>query len=174
MVRHTGVLLIFAALSALAGAQAPEPKLTALQQQQLFQKNRKMIETLVDCSVETSNQSSNPLDQAKTYGKLVDMFRKELENAAHDENAGRISELGRHLNTVLDRGLAPSLQAADRVIGAEGTGRDALLDIRNRNLELVEWLERQASNKWADSPEVREVIQSLDKTKKELRSSVKQ
>ena len=154
------------------GRAGPKPVLTASQQQQLFQKNREMIETLVDSSLEISNQSGDYAGRARSYGKVVDMFRKELENAAKDENAARITELGNHLNIVLHQGLAPSLKDADRQIGAGGTGREALVDIRDRNVQLVDWLQNQARNKWADSPEVREVIKSLEKTKTELGSSV--
>jgi hypothetical protein len=172
MIRDTLVLLIFAGLAALAGAQSGKPVLTGSQQQQLFHRNRAMVEALVDSGVEISKQSNEYTERSRSYRDLAMKFQSELNQAADNNDAARVAELGKHLNTVLLEGLAPSLRNAHRQIGADGTGREKLLDIRNSTVELVDWLQNRARNKWADTPEVREVIDSLETTKKELGSSV--
>jgi hypothetical protein len=168
MIRNASCLMIFAALAAIAGAQGSKTGLTAAQQQQLFQRNRAMIQTLVDSSVEISNQSNDYLKRSEAYRKVIMEFQRELGNAADGSDAARIAELGKHLDTVMRQGLAPNLKRAHDQIGPNGTGSKELRDIRDRTVGLVDWLQDKAKNKWADTPEVREVIESLEKTKKDL------
>jgi hypothetical protein len=164
-------LLGFLALMALAAGQAQPARLTPSQQQQLFARHRVMIAALVDGSIEIA-ATGDQIQRSRSYRKIVMEFQKSLDQAAGEEDPGRVAELGKHLDTILRRGLAPSLQEANRQVGPKGTGRDDLIDLRDRSLELVDWLERKARDKWADTPEVREVINSLEKTKKEIGASV--
>ena len=173
MIRNAAGLMILVTLSAIAGAQGAKPRLTPAQQQQLFQRNRAMIQTLVDSSVEITAQSGDYVQRSKSYRKVIMEFQKELNDAADGSDATRIAELGKHLDTVMRRGLAPSLQRAVDQEGPNGTRRKDLDEIRDRTVELVEWLQDKARNKWADTPEVREVINSLEKTKTDLDKSVK-
>lgn len=172
MIRSASILLIVAGLAAVVGAQGPKSGLTAAQQQQLFQRNRLMIQTLVDGTVDMSNQSGDYIHRAKTYRKVIVEFQRELGSAADSSDAVRIAELGKHLDTLMRQGLAPSLKAAQQQIGPKGTGKQDLLDIRDRTLELVDWLQDKARNEWADTPEVREVILKLEQSRKDLANSV--
>jgi len=171
VIRDLAVLLILAGLAAFAGAQGQKPPLTAAQQQQLFQKNRTMVQALVDSSLEIS-KSNDFVQRSRSYRKVAMQLQRELDDAAGDTDAGRIVELGKHLDTVLRQGLAPSLRAAHQQIGPGGTDRQNLLDMRNSTVELVDRLQNKARNKWADTPEVRQVIESLESTKKDLSNSV--
>jgi hypothetical protein len=170
MIRQALVLLIFVGLSALAGAQGEKPALSASQQQQLFQKNRGMIKTLVDSSLEISQMSGDGVQRTQCYVKVVQQFREELDRAANDADPSRVAELGKHLDTVLRKGLTPSLRDAHVQIGPGGTGVEKLGEIRRDSLILVDWLQTKARDKWPDTPEVREVIDSLEKTKNDLDS----
>lgn len=172
MIRQAAVLLIFAVLAAFAGAQGTPAALTASQQQQLFQKNRSMIETLVDSSLKISKSGSEYTERARSYSDVVKQLQKELDKAAVDADVSRLAELGQHLNTVLGQGLVPSLKVANGQIGADGTGRDKLIDIRDLSVLIVDSLQSKVRDRWADSPEVRELIEKLEKTKKDLNSSV--
>lgn len=171
MIRNASILLIAAALCTLVGAQGPKTGLTAAQQQQLFQRNRAMIQTLVDGTVDMSIQSNDYVFRAKTYRKVIMEFQRELGSAADTSDAGRIAELGSHLDTLMRQGLAPSMKAA-RQQAASGTGKKELMELRDRTVELVDWLQDKARNQWADTPEVRDVIQKLELSKKELNESV--
>lgn len=173
MIRNASILLIVAGLAAVVGAQGPRQGLTAAQQQQLFQRNRSMIQTLVDSTVDmSSTHSNNALERAKTYKKVIVEFQRELGSAADSSDAARITELGTHLDTLMRQGLAPSLKKAQDQIGPRGTGQKDLYELRDRTVELVDWLQNNARNKWADTPEVREMIQKLELSKKELSGSV--
>jgi hypothetical protein len=172
MIRSASILLIAAALTAVVGAQGPKSGLTASQQRQLFQRNRSMIQSLVDSTVDMSNQSGDYLQRAKTYRKVIVEFQRELGSAAESSDATRIAELGNHLDTLMRQGMAPSLKAAQQQIGPRGTGQKDLYELRDRTVELVDWLQDKARNQWADTPEVREVIQKLELSKKELSGSV--
>jgi hypothetical protein len=172
MIRTASILVLAAALCTIAGAQGPKNSLTAAQQHELFQRNRSMIVSLVDSSVEISDVAGDYILRSRSYRKVVNQFHEELTRAAESGNAARVAELGKHFDTVLRQGLTPSLKAANRNIGPDGTGRKDLQEIRDRTLELVDWLKDKAKNKWGDTPEVREVIESLERTKQELSTSV--
>lgn len=171
MIRNASCLLIFAVLAAIAGAQGPKTGLTAAQQQQLFQRNRAMIQSLIESSLEITDKSGDYIQRSRSYRKVILEFQQELSSAADSDDAARLAELGTHLDTVMRQGLAPSLVKAHRQIGPDGTGRRDLHEIRDRTVELVDWLQDKAKNKWADTPEVRKVIESLEETKKELKAS---
>lgn len=172
MIRSASIFLLVAGMTAVVGAQGPRSGLTAAQQQELFQRNRSMIETLVDSTVEMSTHSGDHLQRAKTYKNVLVEFQRELGNAANSSDAGRIAELGSHLDTLMRQGMAPSMREAQRQIGPRGSGQQDLLELRDRTVELVDWLQNNARNKWADTPEVRDMIQKLELSKKELSNSV--
>ncbi|MCE9534137.1 MAG: hypothetical protein K8T89_23920 [Planctomycetes bacterium] len=173
MIRSLLSLLLVAILCTFAGAQGTKRELTAVQQQQLFQKNRPMIQTLVDSTLELSTFSGDHTERSRSYRKVIMEFQKALGTAADDSDSGRVAEIGKHLDTVIRQGLAPSLKAANRQIGGpNGTGYKDLVEIRDRSVELVQWLQDKARDKWADTPEVRDVIESLDRTKKDLNESI--
>lgn len=173
MIRNVSILLLMAGLSAVVGAQGPRTGLTAAQQQLLFQRNRTMIQTLVDSTIDMSADSGDYLKQAKTYKKVIVEFQRELGSAADSSDAKRIAELGNHLDTLMRQGMAPSLKAAHQQIGGpKGSGYKDLLELRDNTVNLVDWLQDKARNQWADTPEVREVIEKLERSKKELGNAV--
>lgn len=172
MIRRIVSLLAVAVACGFAGAQSSRSGLTASQQQKLFQKNRAMIQAIISSNLEMSKNSGSALSRANSYRPIITEFEKELSNAAEVEDAGRIAELGKHFDTVMRQGLAPTLKAAARQIGPEGTGRPNLLEIRDDSIRLVQWLQNKARDKWSDTPEVREVLESLEKTKRDLGNSV--
>jgi hypothetical protein len=172
VLRTACVLLLAAAISALAGAQGPGAGLTAAQQQQLFQRNRQVVAALVDSSLDVSDASGDYVKRSKSYRQVVAVLHAELSAAAQREDGTRVAEIGQHLDTVLSKGLTPSLRAAAGQVGPGGTGEKDLREIRDRSLELADWLQGQAKSKWADTPEVRAVIEALGRSKSELRSSI--
>jgi hypothetical protein len=169
MIRNAACLLVFAGLTLMASAQAQKVRLTALQQHELFKQNRAMIQSLVESSVEITNVSGDYLQRSKSYRKVVMKFQEELNNAAEGSDPGRVAELGEHLDSVLRQGLVPSMQKAARQAGPNGTSKEELQEMSNRTLELVNWLQEKATKKWPETPEVQKVIESLEKTKKELK-----
>ena len=58
----------FAVATLLAAAQENRPRLSAAQQQQLFHKNREMIKTLVDSSLDISKQPGDYIQRSLAYG----------------------------------------------------------------------------------------------------------
>lgn len=172
MIRTAAVVLAAGVLCTFAGAQGPKNGLTTAQRYEMFQHNRGMIATLVDSSLEISDVSGDFIKRSRSYRKVVNQIHQELSAAAEAGNAARVAELGKHFDTVLRQGLAPSLKAAAAQVGKNGSGREDLEEIRDRSLELVDWLQDKAKNKWGDTREVREVIDSLERTKQELSASV--
>jgi hypothetical protein len=132
MFRRTLTTATAALLAAVVGAQGSKDP-TPAQRTKLFEKNRLVIEVLVKQTVESAKTPNNHVSQAKTYYDVLYKFNTEIAaaNSAHD--AARVEELTRHLQTLLDKGLARTLVAA-RAQVAEGTGVD---EYRQAKKELV-------------------------------------
>ncbi len=170
MIRNIAMLLLLVGSAAFAGNEFGP--MSASERQQLFVKNQSMVRALVDSSLEISDKSGDYLERSRSYGKVLMEIQRQLDRADAEGDGRRVAELGKHLNTVMRQGLTPSLKSAHVQIGVGGTGRNELIDLRDRNLEFVDWLQDKARNKWADTAEVRQIIESLDETKKQLGTSV--
>ena len=100
-----------ALLSAAVGAQTPKA-LLPLQKSDLYKKNRPMIEKIVGQTVEASKTPNFPLKRAKTYYDLVVSLNSEIRAARAATDRERVQELTDHLNTLLNKGLTPTLTKA--------------------------------------------------------------
>jgi hypothetical protein len=120
MIRRTLTTVAAALLAAVVGAQGPKDP-TPAQRAELFKKNHAVVEQLVDQTVESARTPNDHVKQANTYYKVLYQFNTEIAKATDAHDAARVEELTRHLQTVLDKGLGPTLVAARKQV-AEGTG----------------------------------------------------
>ena len=172
MNRYIACAVVFVVCVTVVGAQGPSKKLTAAEQTKLFQRNRPMIQSLVDSSVNLSVNANDYLKRSKTYSEVLEKFHEEILNAAKQEDAGRVAELGKHLGAVIENGLTPNLQEASRQIPRNGTNWDKLKELQRQTTDTLESLQSATQKKWPESPEVREMIQMLDKAKGTVNQSV--
>jgi hypothetical protein len=173
MTRYIGCAFVFIFCVAIVGAQGPRNKLTAAEQSKLFQRNRSMIQSLVRSSIDISASRDDFLKRSKTYEKVLEQFHEEIVRSANEEDAGRVAELGKHLSSVIEKGLTPNLKDAARQIGQNGTNWDKLKGLQLQTVDTLESLQSAAQKKWPKSTEVNEMIKMLDKAKDELHQSVK-
>jgi len=159
MLRHTLTIVIAAILSAVVGAQGPKPP-TPAQRGDLFKKNRTVIEKLVDQTVASAHTPDNYVNQANSYYPVLLNFNTEIAEAGRARDTARIEELTRHLATLLDKGLAPTLKKA-RVQVENGSGVEEFRQAREDLLAQVGAL----LNMLADNPDMRA---SLEGTKRKL------
>src|SRR5687767_11341308 len=100
MSRYATVLLLFAMLSALVGAQGPSPH----DQAQMLARNRSLLRSTVENSLDLSAKTDH-LQRAGTCTRLVKLWAGEVERAAQNRDAPRAAEMGRHLNRVVEGGV---------------------------------------------------------------------
>src|SRR5262249_32255762 len=107
-------------LAAFVGAQGPTGPSPA-QRGELFKKNRLVIENLVNQSLVSAHTPNDYVKRANSYYPVLYKFNTEIADAGRAHDTARVEELTRHLETLLDKGLAPTLVKA-RVQVENGTG----------------------------------------------------
>ncbi|HEX3146970.1 MAG TPA: hypothetical protein VHR66_02745 [Gemmataceae bacterium] len=138
MFRHTLSTVVVVFLVAVVGAQGPRT-ISGQQQGDLYKKNRLVIEEIVDRTLESSRKPNDYVERANTYYKVVYKFNLEINQARQANDNARIEELSKHLGTLLDNGLAPTLvKARGQVEG--GTGVEAYIKVRNDLLAQLDAL----------------------------------
>jgi hypothetical protein len=128
MIRQTLSLTIVALVTVAVGAQGPEPSL----RKKLYEKNRPVIERLVEQTIESSKTPNDHLKRADTYHKVLLHFNKQIANARDEGDADRVAELSEHLTTLVEKGLAPTLDKAKRQV--EGGSNQEEFPTVKRNL----------------------------------------
>ena len=123
-------LIVFAALSAWAGAQGTAPLSAEIQIKQ-FQSNRILIENLVSHGIELS-KADNPLQRAAACRQTARTLANSLENAARDKDADRVAEFAHLYGEVVRDGLVPNLEAASNSIPAGSPQWADLQTIRDK------------------------------------------
>ncbi|HUR55371.1 MAG TPA: hypothetical protein VMZ71_14655 [Gemmataceae bacterium] len=113
MFRLTASLLVFAALSAWAGAQGPAAGITAAERLQMLRTNRMLIENMVDHGLDMAG-ADTPLKRAAECRRTARTLANAVRQAGDEQNAGRVAELCGHLDSVMRDALAPNLELATR------------------------------------------------------------
>lgn len=131
MTRWTATLLIFAALSAWAGAQGPAPGLTAADQIRLLKANRTLIGHLVDHGLDLAD-ADTPLQKARECRKTAQSLANELQLAADAQDADRVVELTGHFFIVMRDALVPNLDEAKRTIHPDSPDAAELKKLREK------------------------------------------
>ncbi|HKB04813.1 MAG TPA: hypothetical protein VKD90_21500 [Gemmataceae bacterium] len=128
MIRQILSLTVVAAVTIAVGAQGPEPRVRGM----LYKMNRGVIERLVEQSVESSKTPNDHLKRADTYHKLLLDFNKQIASARTEGKTDRVAELTEHLTTLVEKGLAPTLDKAKRQVEG-GSNQDEFPTVK-RNL----------------------------------------
>jgi hypothetical protein len=138
-----------ALLSAAVGAQAPKA-LSPQQKGELYKKNQSMIEKIVGQTVEAAKTPNFPLKRAKTYYDLVVSLNSGIRAARAANDTDRVKELTDHLNTLLDKGLTPTLLNA-KVQDDGGSGAEEYekvkVDLLAQLNALIDVLDDQSAAK---------------------------
>jgi hypothetical protein len=159
MLRHTLSVVTAAFLAAIVGAQGPTGPSPA-QRGDLFKKNRLVIENLVNQSLVSAHTPNDYVKRANSYYPVLYKFNREIAEAREARDPARVEELTRHLETLLDKGLAPTLVKA-RVQVENGTGVEEFRQAKKDLLAQVDALLLIL----ADDPAMKA---SLDATKRKL------
>ncbi len=138
MIRHLTIFVLIGLAAVAVGAQGP----AALQPQQraeLFKKHRKVIEALVEKTVESSRAPNDAVKRADTYHHVLYEFSQAIAEAKRSKDAARVADLSNNLKGLLEQGLAPTLKDAQTMVKG-GTGEKEFLQARDLLLAQVDAL----------------------------------
>jgi len=138
MIRPAVSLVLMAGLAAWVGGQTPAA-LKPERRAQLYKQNRAVIERLVEKTVTSARTPNDHLKRADSYYKLLFQFNTEITQAREAKNQARVDELTRHLQTLLDHGLAPTLEDARKQVEG-GTGADEFPVVKDQLLSQLDSL----------------------------------
>jgi len=144
MTRHILCLIAIGLVAAAVGAQGPK-SLRPEQRGELFRKNREVIEIVVDYTIDSSRSPNDPLKRANSYYPVLVNFSQQIKKASGARDDQRVSELTQHLTTLLDKGLAKTLDRAKQQVEG-GTGVDEFRKVKQDLLAQLDALLNVLSN----------------------------
>ena len=133
----------FAALALLAtwaGAQSSNPAPLAGDQLKLFQSNRELLENLIEHGVELAN-ADTPVARVKACRESAKDLGRALRDAAGNDDADRVAELGDYLTAVIRHGLVPTIDDARKTIPAGTPAEQELVEQALRATEEAKGFE---------------------------------
>jgi hypothetical protein len=98
-------------LASVARAQPPAASLTRAEQAKHFHQNRGLIEKLVSGGLCLAGEE-NALKRAACCNGIAQTMADEIRHAAEEREGSRVAELGKHLQSLLKRGVAENLTTA--------------------------------------------------------------
>jgi hypothetical protein len=142
--KHILLLAAFfsAALVLLAGAPHPAPQLDAAARARFFERNRDLIQTLVEGGLRLA-VTDDPLERAECCSGVAESLAAAIQQAARKQDGAHVAELGLHLRALLQTGVAANLSTARRQIPLGSMLEKNLREVRDRTAHLVEPLEEQ-------------------------------
>lgn len=130
MVRNLLTMTILAGLSAWVAAQGPAPGETAGERMTRFSRNRILVETLVDRSLELTRVDV-PLHRARVCHETTIDLQGRLKEAVAANDAVRVAELAEYLDAIVREALVPTLTSARQSIPVGSPDEAELLALRD-------------------------------------------
>ena len=155
MVRTPFTLVTIAVLAFCASAQAPPRAPSAAEQLDLFGSNRVLLEELLDNGLELSKPHSM-VERIEVCGNAVET----LGNAVGDaESPERMAEMSNRLSDLMNAGMVPMLNEAQRTISPDSDDYKALQHARERTSERLQRI--QSSLPESAKPTTRKQLSEL-------------
>jgi hypothetical protein len=169
MVRIASTLLVFATLSAWAGAQGPTG-IPAADRLKLLRANRQLIENMVDNGIDLA-RADTPLRRADVCYRTTRSLSEAMQAAAGEQNLDRVAELCGHLDAVVRDALAPNLADASRTIPPGSPDESELKKLRATALKDFDDLSRAlpVGGKVGGDARVRDVVGKLESLRDKLK-----
>jgi hypothetical protein len=161
------VLPLAAALFLVFFAWADEGEaVSAADKAKAFKCNRKLVETMVESGILLASEES-PLKRAEHCNVIARCLADEIGRAALAHEGSRAQELGGHLHTMLQDGVAGNLRRANAV-PLTSPGQDELKRIHKDVRDLTQSVLKLTP----DDDETREQLQQVRKSVEEGRREV--
>jgi hypothetical protein len=136
MIRSAFTILVVGFACAVVDAQNP---LAPGQRADAFKRNRTVVKNIVDTTVASALNPNDDLMRADGYYPLLLSFNQEIAKARDAKDGQRVLVLSKHLETLLDKGLSPTLEKA-RVQVAGGTNSENYPQVKEQLLSQLDAL----------------------------------
>jgi hypothetical protein len=158
--KRRGLLVVpLVALAGLALADGPQTDLAVQERLKQFQRDERLIEMLIESGVQLA-AAEDPLKRAEECNRLADGLAREVKRAVVDRDPARASDLGRHLEALLVRGVAGNLQRARADLPLDSLRRKDFQRIGKESQWLMQPLEDEIERM---TPNERERVQAVRK-----------
>jgi hypothetical protein len=160
--------VLLTTLAGLGLASTPQAPPAAAERLERLQEDRNLIVALVDGGLRLAAED-DPLQRAQTCNALVGHLAREVKQAAARKNRSRAADLGRHLQALLERGVASNLSLARSQMPQDSP---VIADVQRLGQEAVEVMgpamrELEASPE-QEVPDMHSTVQGLSRARAEI------
>jgi hypothetical protein len=136
----------------------PEVPPNAVEQARRFQRNRGLIQALVNSSLRLAGETS-ALKRAEQCNSVAACLAQEIGEAAEAKEGPRAVELGEHFRAMLEGGVASNLTTACRGMQPGTTAEQEMRRLGARAVQLAQPLQEQLQRAVREDGEMREDMQ---------------
>ncbi len=153
--------LIVSALGALALADEPASAPVNEGRIRQLERNQSLLQELVQGGVSLA-KAEDALQRAEYCNDMVKSLAEEIKRAAKDHDGDRALELGKHLQDLLERGVAFNLTKESRQTPGGSTRMKDLKGVRSNATKTMQDLEENLRKAAASDPEnMREALEAV-------------
>jgi hypothetical protein len=161
MKRYLSLLLLMVGLAALASADEPSSTPPDLGRVWQVQRNQNLVRELVGGSVQLAQAEGN-LERARCCNELARNLADEIRQAADDHDGDRAVELGRHLQDILQNGVAANLNKEREQIPQGSTREREMNAVRSQTGDIIKPLLGDLDQILKDNPAaLKEVLRAV-------------
>jgi len=151
------VPIVGSALVCLSGQQWETSQRVDTDRANRFHRDVSLIETMVEGGLCLAKEET-PLLRAECCTALAQQLATAVRHAAKNHDHARVEELGQHLRTVLDQGVAVNLSETRKHVPANSSVEKKIEEVRRSAASLVEPLEEELEQ--ASAPQEHEEFQN--------------
>src|SRR5439155_9001787 len=161
MKRYLSLLLLMVCLAALASADEPSAAPADLSRVWQVQRNQALVQELVEGGLNLA-RTEDHLQRARYCNELATNLADEIRQAADDHDGDRAIELGRHLQDVLQNGVAANLNKERAQVPHGSTRETEMNSVRIQTGDITDHLLKELDQILKDNPAALEqVLQAI-------------
>jgi hypothetical protein len=158
------------ALVAVAADNEPTKDTTSSEPTQQLAQNRRLVEVLVNGAVELAAEN-DPLKRADCCQRLAQEFKREILEAASQEDSRRVIELTEHFEALLRQGIAANLRLSRQgsLSGPVPAGaRDLCRGVGQMSLSIEVLLENFKTSDHVERERLGELLQRIRSARQDI------
>ena len=161
MKRYLSLSLLMVGLAALASADEPSAAPSDLGRLWQVQRNQNLVQELVEGGLNLA-RTEDHLQRARYCNELATNLAEEIRQAADDHDGDRAVELGRHLQDVLQNGVAANLNKERAQVPHGSTRETEMNSVRIQTGDITDHLLKELDQILKDNPAALEqVLQAI-------------
>src|SRR5437899_1695568 len=161
MKRYLSLSLLMVGLAALASADEPSAAPADLGRVWQVQRNQALVQDLVEGGLHLA-KAEDHLQRARYCNDLATSLADEIRQAADDHDGDRAVELGRHLQDVLQNGVAANLNKERAKVPHGSTRETEMNSVRIESGNITDHLLKELDQILKDNPAALEqVLQAI-------------